>query len=344
MTNNRRYVYAGLAGEPGPGWTMRSGLYRMAYEDGEWEPITKGLPEESAVRALAVHPQEPGIVYAGTQDGPYRSDDHGDHWEKANVADHGLPVWSLLFHPRDPTVIYAGYESCEIYRSDDAGESWSSLPVSVRFPEVSVGPAANPAKRVLMMSSSIAEPDALYGALEVGGVIRSLDGGEHWENLSHGLYLDDQAVDTHGVLVSSLHHGSLLSITGAGMFRSADRGDHWLHVDIEPLNDRGGLYCRAIREVPGDPTTVWMAAGAGFDSDVGGLFRSDDGGLSWGRVDMGLQPKSSLFCLSFDERQPRHMWCSSYGGQVFASRDGGDSWEARPLPEGESQIYSLACG
>lgn len=344
MTNNKRYVYVGLAGETGAGWVVRSGLYRTVYEDGEWESITNGLPEEPAIRAIAVHPQKPGIVYAGTQEGPYRSDDHGDHWEKVNVADHGLPVWSLLFHPRDPKVMYAGYESCEIYRSDDEGESWQGLPISVRFPEVSVGPAANSAKRVLMMASSIAEPDALYGALEVGGVIRSLDGGEHWENLSHGLYLDDQAVDTHGVLVSNWNQGSVFSITGAGMFRSIDQGDHWLHVAIEPLDAQGGLYCRAIREVPGDPRTIWMAAGASFDSDVGALFRSSDGGLNWERVDMGLEPKSSLFCLAFDEWQPRHAWCASYGGQVFASQDGGESWDARPLPESASQVYSLACG
>ena len=57
------------------------------------------------------------MVYIGTQNGPYRSTDHGDHWEKLNVPDHGLPVWSLLFDPRDPKVMYAGYENCEIYRS-----------------------------------------------------------------------------------------------------------------------------------------------------------------------------------------------------------------------------------
>ena len=76
--------------------------------------------------------------------------------------------------------MYAGYENCEIYRSDDGGERWGQLPVSVRFPEVTVGPGANLAKRVLMMSASASDPDELYGAVEVGGIIRSLDGGEHW--------------------------------------------------------------------------------------------------------------------------------------------------------------------
>ena len=75
------------------------------------------------MRALAVHPLRPEIVYAGTQAGPYRSADRGEHWEKVDVPDHRLPVWSILFHPYDPDVMFVGYENCEIYRSDDAGET-----------------------------------------------------------------------------------------------------------------------------------------------------------------------------------------------------------------------------
>ena len=40
-----------------------------------------------------------------------------------------------------------------------------------------------------MLSGSMADANLLYGAIEVGGIIRSRDGGEHWENLSHGKYL-----------------------------------------------------------------------------------------------------------------------------------------------------------
>ncbi|MEK7807227.1 MAG: hypothetical protein AAB528_05770, partial [Chloroflexota bacterium] len=322
----------------------RSGLFRMADGDDRWELLAKGLPAAPAVRSVAVHPKKPEIVYAGTQEGPYRSGDHGDHWEKLQVPDHGLPVWSLLFHPRDPNVMYAGYESCEIYRSDDGGERWQQLPVSVRFPEVTVGPGANLAKRVLMMSGSIADPDELYGAIEVGGIIRSTDGGEHWENLSHGQYMNDDPVDMHGVVASNFRPGTVFSIGRAGMFRSIDRGDHWLRVPIDSLNEKGQTYCRCIREVPGDPKTIWVAAGPNFRSDLGTLFRSVDGGMNWERVDMGVQPKTTMFCIAFDERQPSRMYCATNGGEVWGSQDRGQTWSAHPLPKGASQVYSLACG
>jgi photosystem II stability/assembly factor-like uncharacterized protein len=342
--NRTSYVYVGLAGETAPGRPVNSGLYRMAAGDHEWELVTRGLPEAPAIRAIATHPEHAETVYVGTQHGPYRSTDHGEHWEKLDLPDHGLPVWSLLFHPRDADVLYVGYENCEIFRSEDGGERWRQLPVTVRFPEVTVGPGSNPAKRVLKLAANPASPDEIYGAVEVGGIIRSLDGGEHWENMSHGQYLNDDTVDMHGVLIGRWRPGMVFAIGRAGLFSSTDQGRHWASARLEPLNPKGQTYCRDIREVPGDSKTIWIAAGANFQSDVGVLFRSADGGMSWARVDMGVKPRSTMFTLAFDERRPKRMYCASTGGEVFASEDGGQSWAERPLPEGATQVYAMACG
>jgi photosystem II stability/assembly factor-like uncharacterized protein len=341
--NRTSYVYVGLAGETAPGRPVKSGLYRMASGDETWALLTRGLPEAPAIRAIATHPENAEVVYVGTQAGVYRSTDHGERWERVEIKDHGLPVWSLLFDPRDPDVLYAGYENCEIFRSDDGGQHWQQLPVTVRFPEVTVAPGANPAKRILKLAANPADPRQLYGAIEVGGIIRSLDGGEHWENMSHGQYVNDDTVDMHGVLVGRWRPGMLFAISRAGLFCSADQGEHWASARLEPLNPKGQTYCRDIREVPGDPKTIWVAAGADFASDLGALFRSKDGGASWSRVDMGVKPRSTVFALAFDARQPRHMYAAASGGEVFASVDGGSTWAERHLPEGATQVYSMAC-
>ncbi len=342
-TNHTSHVYVGLAGETGSARVVKSGLYRMAAGDDRWELLTAGLPEAPAIRAIATHPAHPEIVYVGTQHGPYRSSDHGKRWERLDVPDHGQPVWSLLFDPRDPRVMYAGYENCEIYRSEDGGEHWRRLPVSVRFPEVTVAPGANPAKRVLELAANPANSREIYGAIEVGGIIRSLDGGEHWENMSHGQYMNDDTVDMHGVIVGRWRPGTVLAIGRAGLFRSTDQGEHWVSAGLEPLNPKGQTYCRDIREVPGNPRAIWVAGGANFQSDVGALFRSTDGGSSWARVDMGVEPKTTVFCIVFDERQPQHVYCATSGGEVFASEDGGLHWVARPLPDGATQVYAMGC-
>src|SRR5205823_5328988 len=187
----------------------------------------------------------------------YRSADRGEHWEKVEMPDHGLPVWSILFHPHDPDVILVGCENCEIYRSDDAGERWTRLPVSVRFPEITTAPGANPAKRVLMMDASASQPDHLYGAIEVGGTIRS-------------------------------------------------------------------------------------TAGGGFQSEIGALLHSRDGGDSWARVETGFEAPHTMFALAFDERQPSRMSCATNGGEVYTSLDAGETWTVQPPPPGGTQVYALA--
>ena len=92
----------------------------------------------------------------------------------------------------------------------------------------------------------------------------------------------------HGVLASRWRPGTVFGIGRAGMFRSADGGDHWRHVRLEPLNAKGQIYCRDIREVPGNPRKLFVAAGSNFQSDLGVLLHSGDGGDTWTRVDMGL--------------------------------------------------------
>ena len=122
-SNGKSYLYLGLAGETGAGREVHSGLFRMKDGSKEWKRIEKGLPEAPTVRALAVHPTKPEIVYAGTQSGAYRSNDHGDHWERVATPDHGLPIWSVLFHPHNPNTILVGSENSEIYRSDDGASA-----------------------------------------------------------------------------------------------------------------------------------------------------------------------------------------------------------------------------
>ena len=126
------------------------------------------------------------------------------------------------------------------------------------------------------------------------------------------------------------------------MFRSADAGDRWSHVPLEALNAKGQIYCRDIREVPGNPRKLWASAGADFQSDTGVLLYSRDGGDSWERVDMGLKPKNTMFKLAFDELNPSKMSCATNHGEIFSSIDSGETWRSHPpLPEG-NQAYALA--
>ena len=70
-TGNNTYAYVGAE---------TSGLYRLSPGSDGWEELTQGLPANPIVPGVVVHPSNPQVIYAGTQDGPYRSTDRGDHW------------------------------------------------------------------------------------------------------------------------------------------------------------------------------------------------------------------------------------------------------------------------
>ena len=125
MQNHETYLYVGLAGEGDN--IGEGGLYRKIDGDEEWHSIANGLPENPQVRSLLVHPDDPTVVYAGTNLGPYRSDDYGQHWEALEAPRPGMDVWSLAFHPHDSRIMYAGYEPCQVYRSENSGESWQRM-------------------------------------------------------------------------------------------------------------------------------------------------------------------------------------------------------------------------
>src|SRR5262249_4331847 len=121
-------------------------------------------------------------------------------------------------------------------------------------------------------------------------------------------------------------------------------GDHWRHVKLEAMNDKGMIYCRDIHEVPGNPRKLFVAAGSNFQSDRGVLLYSGDGGESWSRVDMGVKPPHTLFALAFDEHRPSPMSRATNGGEVYSSHDGGETWTQHAAPPGGTQVYALARG
>ena len=159
------------------------GLFRANAGDDRWQSLTRGLPESVEVRAFAIHPRDPETIYAGTQDGPYRSDDGGERWERLGFPERGAVVWSLAFHPTRPEVMYAGVAPVALYRSEDSGDTWQKLEGAISPEHCPMGFPT----RVIRIAVDAARPADVYAALEVSGVIRSEDGGETWADLSEPL-------------------------------------------------------------------------------------------------------------------------------------------------------------
>jgi photosystem II stability/assembly factor-like uncharacterized protein len=348
---NGSYVYVGAAQ-----WTAGTlgGLFRRAVGDDRWEVVTRGLPERPHVQAITVHPRHPEVVYLGTQEGPCRSTDHGASWERLGFPDAGIQVWSILVHPGDPRRLYLGASPVAVYRSDDGGDTWRRLPEAGQ-PERVKAPFAC---RVMRLAVDPARPDELYAALEVGGVMRSLDGGVSWTDCSADLLrlaerpdlksriVSDTDVegmlDGHAVCVTGAEPGSVVLACRMGLFRGPDRAARWEDMEIgrfSPLR-----YGRDVRVSPHDPRVLLACLSPAASSEDGSLYRSPDVGRTWTRFDHGVQARSTMMAVALDPRDPARVFCATRRGQVFGTLDGGRTWQESRLPAGVQDVYAIACG
>ena len=349
-SDHRTYVYVGMGGEGD--YIGEGGMFRRADGEDEWQDVSKGLPDNPQVRALAIRPDDPKVIYAGTHQGVYRSNDRGDHWEALEEPGPGKEVWSLMINPDDPNVILAGYDPCSISRSQDGGNTWEKMDTSqVVFPFITTYMPPT-GKRVIGMAFDPSNTQDVYAAIEVGGLLASRDGGESWVSMIDGPYIRNNTLDLHQVQVSAAAPGTVHIATQTAMFRSRDKGVRWEHVQVEEMFP-GGSYCRDLLVAPNDPKTIYLAAGAGGGAappdtvQEGALFRSQDVGETWHRLDLGENIPGRMMQIAIDSAAPDHMYCAAYSGEVYSSSDGGDSWSKSVLPAESSRylhIYPMVCG
>jgi photosystem II stability/assembly factor-like uncharacterized protein len=335
------HVYAGLAGDTDPGRFWSAGLYRSCNADGRWESIGDRIGVAPHVFAILTDPRRSGSITVATDDGLWRSDAAGETWRRLDAPKPEHAIWSLARHPSDLDTIFAGYEPCAIYRSTDDGMTWSKLPVIATFPAVSMHPDIP--KRVISIAIDPTDTKQIYASVEVGGLLRSLDGGQSWENVIDGIYSDEGFVDVHSVIVNSQHSGQLTIATRFGTFRSDDRGTHWRDLKA-PRMRPAGSYCRVLRYAPGDDATIYLAAANDFDGDRGALFITHDNGESWQMAEPGVWLKTPIFGLAVDPNNPNNVFFSSKIGQLVYSRDRGRTWAVNPLPHGAGHVFALAAG
>jgi photosystem II stability/assembly factor-like uncharacterized protein len=328
-SNHNTHVYVGAES---------SGLYRLSPGSESWEELTNGLPENPIVPGVAVHPSNPEIIYAGTQDGPYRSADRGDHWERLDYPKLAPPVWTFLFRPRDPKVMYAGTAPGELYRSVNGGDSWTKLEFPLGSNEVSM---AFPT-RVIGLTADPNFPDEMYAALEVAGVLRSTDGGDSWDEITGSLAPSEDTLDLHGVQCTAASPRTVFITTRVGPFIGPDRGSEWIPINFGQFSEI--TYTRDLYAAPHDPNMLFVSIGAAARSKQGALYRSRDLFKTFEPVGQGIAANSTMMAVRVNPRAPEHVFCAARDGQVFGSLDDGATWSSYELPEKAKEVRGLAVG
>ncbi len=345
------YIFAGVAGYVGrPEAVGKVGVFRRPASGGEWSHV---LPDLETF-TVNVHPTDPSVVLAGTNDGIWLSTDHGATFKRANFPDQKKQVWSFIVDSRDPKRILAGGSPIDIYRSDDTGATWRKMP-NPNIPERCKGPFQ---PRVMRMVQNPARPDEVYAALEIAGAARTLNFGESWEDCSPHLvelsqkpHLQSKIVsdsfaegmlDGHAITMSAADPDAVVLACRMGLFRSTDKGTTWEDMELKRFSPV--TYGRDVKVSPTDPKTIYCALSVAAASKDGGVYRSQDAGKTWKRFDK-VQVHGTVMSVGLSASDPKQVIIGArYEGEIFATPDGGETWNAIPLPGPVKDVYSVACG
>jgi photosystem II stability/assembly factor-like uncharacterized protein len=297
------------------------GIFRSNDLGRNWERITpSGDSELRNFDSLAIDPQDPGIIYAGTFHLPWKTLDGGKNWSpihRGMIDDSD--VLSLAVDASEPQRVFAS--ACSgIYRSEDAGSYWSKIegiPFSSRRTPVIRQDPSHPL--VLFAGTTeglwkttdggarwrrVSPRDWVINSLVIQSIARRSADGSYTSESSTGEFSEEQS----RVLIGTEQRGVLASDDGGDHFRELNEGFHHRRiVSLAIDSERPGRVAAVLANSPdspvetGDGGRTWSTISAGLNANAvtrifsspqgwlaalasGGFARFDDQNRRWTRV------------------------------------------------------------
>ncbi len=310
-------------------------------------------------------PADPNRLYASSSTGWFgqqiqRSDDGGTTWNPVGnqFAYEGVPgthqwfdgtqhpwefkrVWRLEPSLSDPDTVYAGVEDAALFRSTDGGQNWRELP---GLREVK-GNLWQPGAGGMCLHTILLDPGnplRMYVAISAAGAFRTDDGGLNWLPINNGLLSPFELPDPTAEVGHCVHNLAMHPSRPEVLFMQK----HW---DVMRSDNAGGFWREVSGNLPSDfgfpiavhahePETIYVIP---IKSDYehfppdGKLrvYRSRSGGNEWEALTKGL-PQSDCYvnilrsAMAVDTLDSCGIYFGTTGGQVYASSDSGDAWNA----------------
>jgi len=309
----------------------KEGVAIIAREGSGWKLTHRALTDKH-ISAIIIEP-ESGLTFAGAFHGSiHASPDGGRTWEPRANGLSEANVYSLASaRINGHTRLFAGTEPAHLFISDDLGRRWSEVPSLRSVPSVPKWsfPAPPHIGHVKHINFEPQNPTTMYASVEVGGLLKSTDAGEHWQEFP-SLY-----EDVHRTMIHPSNPKFLYAVTGRGLYVSPEGGatwDQWTRREDEIGGYPDGFVFR-----PSDPKTIFMTAahdapGTWRTTHFAGarISRSKDGGRSWEILRNGLpdrlQASIEAFCLE-EAGKSSAIFAATTAGEILSSEDDGESWK-----------------
>jgi photosystem II stability/assembly factor-like uncharacterized protein len=313
--------------------TAGQGVLRSNDDGATWNriPLEQGLEFDAVVRALAVHPTRPEVVFAGADAGLGRSDDAGTRWRRVDSPFNDRQVWAVAIDPDDPDSMLVGTGApsrAAMYRTDDGGKSWDRL--SPELPERCAG-VSKP--RILTAVYDHVDGKSMWFGVEEGGLWRSRNRGDTWERLDGADLPQGVTVsDVHCIVVLDGPPKTLVCVVVNAIFVSRDDGLTWSRTGTK--STWGIYYTRLVTRIPGS-NSLLLGIGDGTPGTTTRIFRSDDLATTWSEATLDVPASSTVWGFGTHPSDPDLVFAGTKYGNLFRSTDGGRSFtkEWRDFPE-----------
>ncbi|HET6445132.1 MAG TPA: exo-alpha-sialidase [candidate division Zixibacteria bacterium] len=245
-------------------------------------------------------------------------------------------------HKSQPGLIWAGVDPGSLFKSEDDGKTWHAVdginnhPTRENWSEGAGG---------MMVHTVIQDPvnaDRMFVAISAAGVFRSDDGGMSWQPKNKGVLADflpehypEVGQCCHHLVMSPENSDVLYQQNHCGVFRTKDGGDSWTDIGTDRLPSTFG-FPMAIHPRDGNTIYVVPLVSSEYRYAPDGRFRvyrSNSGGDSWEGMSSGL-PQDNAYLnvfregLATDSCDPAGVYVGTGSGQLFYSRNEGNSWQA----------------
>jgi hypothetical protein len=262
-------------------FTTTNGVIQPAFSGGpafrssdaatSWSASSAGITR-SALQALAIAPGSPLTIYAGADDDNggdvFKSVDGGATWTGSSNGLTDARVHALAVDPSTPSMVYAGTRTAGLFKTTNAGVSWSATALANVF--------------ISALAIDPVNPSTIYAGTDASGLYKSTNGGTSWTPVNNGLVTSA----IHNILINASTPSTVYVTTAAGIYKSTDGAANWTSATA-------GLFDPNVNAVVMDPRNPNLLFAA---TNSVGIFRSLNGGTFWLASNGGL-PSSSLGIL-----------------------------------------------